>query len=258
MSSDPRSDTVKHSAPIPINTSAARVRGRSASVSSASSGSASSPSEIQTPMSTSASSGRFGPASPGTSPIFSYFFNQSPTKPPPGASNNTYPFRKFGPPPVFEGMMSLVGARRSANEPATEDEPEKEPPVATHARRASTAVAGRFAQPQPAMPDNTTERGAGLLRRLSLSGAFVRVSVSPFLFRDLCLSFPLKPTDMRSRSPPNAPPNSAISPVEAKLPPFARGGKPRRSATISMDAKPRRAPSPMGERILKGHFDGFN
>jgi hypothetical protein len=28
---------------------------------------------------------------------------------------------------------------------------------------------------------------------------------------------------------------------------------------VSIDnGRPRRAPSPMGERILKGHFDGFN
>ncbi|KAF8917234.1 hypothetical protein CPB85DRAFT_1374295 [Mucidula mucida] len=225
MSSDPRSDSSKPSEPIPINTRFGR--GRSASVSSASSGSASSPSEVVTPISTSAGSARFGPASPTNSPIFSYFFNQSPTKAPPGATN-TFPFRKFGPPPLYE-----------------EDEPEKEPAVAHHARRASTAVAGRFAQApsQPAMPEPNAERGTGLLRRLSLSTAFAR------------------PADLRSNSPPNVPPNSAVtSPMETRqLPPFTRqGGRPRRSATISLDAKPRRAPSPMGERILKGHFDGFN
>ncbi|KAK0194069.1 hypothetical protein F5146DRAFT_418161 [Armillaria mellea] len=210
-------DSTIHSKPIPIMTR----RGRSASVSSSSSGSSNSPTEIPTPISTSTSPVRIGPVSPGSSPILSYFFSQSPTKAPPGSAS-TYPFRKFGPAPVFE-----------------EDE-DKEIPVAAHARRTSTAVAGRFAQPQLSMPEPHAERGTGLLRRLSMSSTFA------------------KPSDMRSRSPPNAPPNSAVSPTEGKQLPFVRDSRPRRSATISVDAKPRRAPSPMGERILKGHFDGFN
>ncbi|KAJ7285300.1 hypothetical protein C8J57DRAFT_1291114 [Mycena rebaudengoi] len=113
------------------------------------------------------------------------------------------------------------------------DDVDKEVPAAAHARRASTVVAGRFSQPQ----------NPCLLRRLSLSSAAFN-----------------KPTDgqPRNRSPPNAPPNTAVSPTQNSLP-FARNGKPRRSATLSVvDGRPRRAPSPMGERILKGHFDGFN
>ncbi|KAJ7471549.1 hypothetical protein B0H11DRAFT_1677506, partial [Mycena galericulata] len=227
------------SKPIPIAPSPfPRVRPRSLSVSSSeSSGSASSPTEIPTPMSASAASPRVNIASPGTSPILSYFLAQSPTKTP-----GTFPFRKFGPAPVFE-----------------EDEADtKEVPAVSHARRASTAVAGRFAQPQtqnPALPDAHSERGQGLLRRLSLStNAFIN------------------PTDgKRSRSPPGAPPNSAVSPTQGHGLPFARdtgpgpgpgngNGKPRRAATLSAapEGRPRRAPSPMGERILKGHFDGFN
>jgi len=149
----------------------------------------------------------------------SYFLAQSPTKTP-----GTFPFRKFGSAtaPVFE-----------------EDEPDaKEVPVASHARRASTAVAGRFAQQQP-LPNAHNERGQGLLRRLSLSS-------NTFM----------APTDGK-RSPPLAPPNTAVSPTDASQMPF--GTKPRRSATLSStEGRPRRAPSPMGERILKGHFDGFN
>ncbi|KAG7451348.1 uncharacterized protein BT62DRAFT_418422 [Guyanagaster necrorhizus] len=218
MSSNSRTtDSTMHSDPIPIMSR----RGRSASISSSSSGSSNSPTEIPTPISTSSSPVRIGPVSPGSSPILSYVFSQSPTKAPPGSAS-TYPFRKFGPAPVFE-----------------EDE-EKEIPVAAHARRASTAVAGRFAQPQLSMPEPHTERGTGLLRRLSMSSTFA------------------KPSDMTSRSPPNAPPNSAVNPTEGKQLPFARDSRPRRSATISVDTKQRRAPSPMGERILKGHFDGFN
>ncbi|KAJ7145124.1 hypothetical protein C8R43DRAFT_550875 [Mycena crocata] len=206
------------SKPIPIASAFPRGRPRSLSVSSgSSSGSASSPTEIPTPMSTSGTSPRINIPSPGTSPILSYFFAQSPTKTP-----GTFPFRKFGPAPVFE-------------------EEESDVPVASHARRASTAVAGRFAQPlNTALPDGHSERGQGVIRRLSLSGGSI-----------------FNPPDGK-RSPPNAPPNTAVSPKQGSLP-FGRDSKPRRSATLSAaDGRPRRAPSPMGERILKGHFDGFN
>jgi hypothetical protein len=154
-----------------------------------------------------------------TSPILSYFLAQSPSKTPATAS---FPYkRKFGTAPVLEA-----------------EEAEAEIPVATHARRASATVANRFSQNAPsAFPDPNSDRGTNLLRRLSLSSsAFV------------------KPTlDTGGRAP--APPNTAVSPTD-KTAPFKN--KPRRSATVSENAKPRRAPSPMGERILKGHFDGFN
>jgi hypothetical protein len=168
--------------------------------------------------------------SPTNSPILSYFMAQSPTK------TATFPFnRKFpGRPPVFE-----------------EDETDTEVPVAAHARRASTATAGRFSQQQqqtPVMPDSQQNRGTGLLRRLSLSNALVK-----------------PPSGARMPSPPRpaAPPNTAVSPSGdgARLPVVTpRGTRARRSATLNADGggKPRRAPSPMGERILKGHFDGFN
>ncbi|KAG6835501.1 hypothetical protein H0H93_000763 [Arthromyces matolae] len=212
------SDFVKHSDPIAINTSTRRTR--SVSVSSGSFSSEESSPELRTPTSATASNRSSLPSS-GTSPILSYLLAQSPTKSP---TSSTFPFnRKFGPPPVFE-----------------EDEGH-EVPVATHARRTSTAVAGRFAQPQAApLPDPQLERGTGLLRRLSLSsGAFA------------------KPPLNEGRSPPSPPPNSAVSPTQRNAP-FVPKTRPRRSATINEGAKPRRAPSPMGERILKGHFDGFN
>ncbi|KAG6919194.1 hypothetical protein DXG01_008492 [Tephrocybe rancida] len=211
-------DFIKHSDPITINTSARR--GRSVSVSSGSSSSEGSSPELRTPASASASHRASLPPS-GTSPILSYFLAQSPTKSP---ANSTFPFhRKFGQPPVFE------------------EEEESEVPVAVHARRASTTVAGRFTHPQATtLPEPQIERGTGLLRRLSLSsGAFA------------------KPPHNEGRSPPSPPPNSAVSPVSKSMP-FAHNSRPRRSATINEGTKPRRAPSPMGERILKGHFDGFN
>lgn len=56
-------------------------------------------------------------------------------------------------------------------------------------------------------------------------------------------------------SPPSPPPNTAVQTAPPNTP-FVN--KPVRSATISVDnGRPRRVPSPMGERILKGHFDGF-
>jgi len=159
--------------------------------------------------------------SPGSSPILSYFLAQSPNK---TQTSATLPFRKFGPAPVFE-----------------EDETNQAVPhAAHHARRASMTVADRFNQTSnnaPAvLPDSHLERGTGLLRRLSLS-------TGPSAFA-------------KPQSPPEAPPNTAVSPTSATMP-YARD-KPRRSTTVSSSSRPRRAPSPMGERILKGHFDGFN
>lgn len=124
-----------------------------------------------------------------------------------------------------------------------DEEAEKEIPVATHARRASATVAKRFSQgPTTLFSDAHTERGTNVLRRLSLSSA---VFVKP--------QFDTAATPV---SPPSPPPNTAVSPT-SKTTPFTN--KVHRAATISADSgKPRRAPSPMGERILKGHFDGFN
>ncbi|KAF6754446.1 hypothetical protein DFP72DRAFT_771036, partial [Ephemerocybe angulata] len=205
--------------PIPIGP--ARGRNRSVSVSSASSGSASSTtSDLPTPPSSMGQ--RITIPSPSNSPILSYFMAQSPTKSP----ASTFPLRRaFGTAPVFE----------------TDETTEREIPVAAHARRASVTTANRFSgqvQPGP-VPEAMNDRGAGLLRRLSLSsGAFIKPQVEQF------------------RGPPTPPPNTAVStgPRDA---PF--NNRPRRSATLNADGpKPRRAPSPMGERILKGHFDGFN
>jgi hypothetical protein len=53
----------------------------------------------------------------------------------------------------------------------------KEIPVATHARRASATVADRFSQ-NPIMPlsNGQAGRGTNVLRRLSLSSAFIKVA----------------------------------------------------------------------------------
>lgn len=206
-----KDDSVKHSQPIPMTTH--HWRHRSTSVSSDSSTLPGSPPQVQTPLSV--NSPRVPVASPSSSPILS-FLSQSPTS----KSPSTIPYRGFGGQPSFD-----------------EDLPE-ELPATVHARRSGTS--GRFA-PAPSAPEGQHDRGAGLLRRLSLGSALA------------------KPPNMdNSPSSPTAPPNSAISPTMTTLPVFAVR-KAKRSATVSIDTgRQRRAPSPMGERILKGHFDGFN
>ncbi|KAI0046580.1 hypothetical protein FA95DRAFT_1573061 [Auriscalpium vulgare] len=238
-------DDVKHTPPIPINVPAARRR--SMSVSSTDS-SPSSPPALQTPI-TPYTPGFAPSTSPSSSPLLSYFMSTSPTK-----QNATFPYRRpsgFGAPPVFEDE---------------ELQDPNEPPSTVHARRASTAWAGnpRVAQQQAASPpvaspvaEAQRERGVGVLRRLSLSGGFNR----PFL----------PGLAARTTSPPrpSTPPPSAVTPTaptmpQAQIAPRADGSpktRVRRAATLnsrSAEAKHRRAPSPMGERILKGHFDGFN
>lgn len=170
-SSNSSRDQVKHSDPIAINTTSRR--GRSFSLSSCSSlSSESSASEAHTPSPTSLNSQRITVPSPSGSPILSYFLGQSPTKSP---GTSTFPFnRKFGPSPVLEGnSLSILSVQLRP----THFTEEQEIPAATHARRASAVVAGRFAQSQTQpLPDPHVERGTAFLRRLSLSsGPFAKV-----------------------------------------------------------------------------------
>ncbi|KAJ2917421.1 hypothetical protein MD484_g2977, partial [Candolleomyces efflorescens] len=211
------SNDVHRSNPIPIG----GPRGRSRSVSVSSASSASTSSDLPTPPSSSVG-GRISIPSPSHSPILSYFLAQSPAK----STSATFPLRNaFGPPPVYEA----------------DEDAEREPPVAAHARRASITVAERFsAQSQSKqIPESMNDRGTNLLRRLSLSSStFTKLET------------------LQQSKPPSPPPNTAVNPTPRGAP-FVN--RPRRSATINSDGpKPRRAPSPMGERILKGHFDGFN
>ncbi|KAF9000653.1 hypothetical protein BDQ17DRAFT_1391200 [Cyathus striatus] len=226
-------NTTQRTAPIPISIPRA-TRTRSGSLSSASSGSASSAFEPPTPPSSAHASQRVTVPSPGGSPVLSYFLANSPTKNP-----GTFPFkRKFGTTPVLEASFAYTPFCLA------DEEVEREIPVVTHARRASTSMASRFTQPQnQPMPDVLHERGSSLLRRLSLSStAFAK---------------PQLDGSSRPLAPPSPPPNTAAATSPTNVP-FSN--KPRRSATVSSGetGSRRRAPSPMGERILKGHFDGFN
>ena len=137
-----------------------------------------------------------------------------------------------------------------------DEETDKDLPVATHMRRASLNVSGRFGQAQTTgpIPDSQLERGTGFLRRLSLSSSnFSKVSNYTTLYRLPRISHPQPQNDNTSPRGPSPPPNTAVSPRNTS-PQFSL---PKRRSTVS-DAKRRRSPSPMGERILKGHFDGFN
>ncbi|KAL4064450.1 hypothetical protein V8B97DRAFT_2017133 [Scleroderma yunnanense] len=206
-----KDDSVKHSKPIPISTQ--HLRHRSFSTSSDSSRSPTTPPQNITPP-------RIPSLSPSSSPILQ-FLSQSPAK-----SSATFPFRGFGPLPVFEGVST--------------EEAMEELPATAHARRSS--VSGRFAQ-QPPVTDGQHERGVNLLRRLSLGSALTKPPPVP---------------NGRCPSPPRPvpPPNTAVtSPVFPTL--SVAGRKPKRSATVTETGRPRRPPSPMGERMLKGHFDGF-
>jgi hypothetical protein len=97
----------------------------------------------------------------------------------------------------------------------------------------------------PAFAGSQQERGANVLRRLSLGGTFGRVA-------------PEKPP-----TPPRGPVEPAIissgpAVVAPASPKRRRGTMPAFDDAASSPPRPRRAPSPMGERILKGHFDSFH
>ncbi|KAA1477200.1 hypothetical protein DENSPDRAFT_844391 [Dentipellis sp. KUC8613] len=228
QNSSPNNPDFHKSAPIPISTGSRR---RAMSVSSTDSSPSSPP--IQTPVS--AYPPKVSTASPSTSPLLSYFMGSSPTK-----TNATFPLRRPTAAPVFEDDEG-----QDVEVPA---------PLAGHHRRATTALAGngRFAQQQVPPPSvaqsQQQERGVGVLRRLSLGGSFGRPTLPPV-------------QRTMSPPPPMAPPPSAVSPSTTNGPPLPASPmrKTRRSATVSARSPDRRrAPSPMGERILKGHFDGFN
>ncbi|THG98728.1 hypothetical protein EW026_g3495 [Hermanssonia centrifuga] len=213
-----------HSKPIPITIPRGRAHSVSESSSSDDSGSPSSPiSPLQSPLTS--TQPRVAPISPGSTPILNYFLSQSPKT----QGVGTFPFRRGFAPAVFE----------------EDSEPDLIAPT-KHARRASTAAwpgADRFnPQPQPQAPPVQTDRAAGLLRRLSLGGAALRAPQTKTM----------SPTERASgiRTPPNSP---VVERIQAMTP-----RKTRRATLAPGTARPKRAPSPMGERILTGHFDGFN
>ncbi|KAF8318430.1 hypothetical protein DL93DRAFT_385862 [Clavulina sp. PMI_390] len=107
------------------------------------------------------------------------------------------------------------------------------------------------------------ERAAGVMRRLSLSGALgsgMKPSVSPPLSTT-------SPANGRVPSPPLPTPVSAsVTNTPFRPPTPDRAATPKASALAERRGRSRgmsesvlkkRKVSPMGERMLKGHFDGF-
>ncbi|KAI0766773.1 hypothetical protein BC629DRAFT_884370 [Irpex lacteus] len=219
---------VPHSQPIPIHH---RSRSHSVSEVSSSSEDSSSPhspvSPINSPLS--GTQPRIAPVSPGTSGVLNYFLSQSPKSP-----TNTFPFRRGFGAAVFDDDSDVDLTA---------------PPSGKHRRAsttgwssaAATAAATTATSIPPPVSGHQQNRAAGLLRRLSLGGAALNPPVSPVQAR----------TD---RVPPNSP---AVP--RGPSPPITPGRKTRRANTLAPGSqRPKRAPSPMGERILTGHFDGFN
>ncbi|THH32238.1 hypothetical protein EUX98_g1941 [Antrodiella citrinella] len=229
-------DTVEHSKPIPI----AHGHPRRPSFSSdsppsdSSSDSSISPTSPypSTPHNNTVHNPRVAASvSPSTSPILSYFLPTSPKSP----TTHAFPFRRNFPPVVAE------------------DDAEPEVPTG-HRRRASMATWPERGVPptmpiQPptaptAFPEEHQGRAAGLLRRLSLGGALAKPSI---------------PKPPSSPTSPVATVHLARTATVTGTPQMVSPKTPRRVKSLAPgSARPPRAPSPMAERILKGHFDGFN
>ncbi|KZV64873.1 hypothetical protein PENSPDRAFT_587727 [Peniophora sp. CONT] len=225
-----------HSEPMAIPNSQNRRRAMSTT---SSDGSPASP--LQTPVSPlSAFPPKIATSPSATSPIFSYFMSStSPTK------SNTLPFRR--------PLDAIAG-----NPPVFEDEEVEDPaPLHGHHRRATTAgwPGGNARAPQASPPSfvqpipEHAHRG-GIMRRLSLSTSFNR-PIMPGA----------APLDNSPTARPMTPPPSAAGSLPRETgfgtKPSARVGR-RATLLGTPEANTRRAPSPMGERMLKGHFDGFN
>ena len=154
----------KHSDPISIPSSGAgHHRSRSVSFSTASSDDESNSPPLQTPSSSVPAPHIVTAHSPSTSPILSYFFQPQ---------KNHSQVNSHSPTSMFGSMGRGFSAR--PHEQAILEEDEHEPSLVRHARRLSTS-AGWTGGSRFNASTEQTERGAGLLRRLSLGNALVRV-----------------------------------------------------------------------------------
>ena len=104
-----------------------------------------------------------------------------------------------------------------------------------------------------------------MLRRLSLGGAMARVSsvlgCAPILASSSLPPFSLALQPQIPQFNKNAFAGEEIKrrPTPPTLPSTPTPRKARRSNTMGAGTqRPKRAPSPMGERILTGHFDSFH
>jgi len=125
-----------------------------------------------------------------------------------------------------------------------------------HTRRASASWTQTGATPgPPVLQSPTKDRGSGVLRRLSLSTQFQRPTFN-------------NNNNSPSSVPPPPPPSAVtLSPARSFAAPAPKPPTPptngknqplRRAATLAVsDPVKKRGISPMGERLLKGQFDGF-
>jgi len=159
--------------------------------------------------------------SPSTSPFLSYIMGQQP-----GAAK-TFPFRR--------GTVDSIGSTGPVFDDDDTQESGTAPTHKIHRRATTSWTAASPPQQMNQLAGDRQERASGLLRRLSLSTSFSR-----------------PPGYGGNDQLPAAPPNTAFpnSPTNGNTPLNRCNSPPRKPV--------RRAPSPMGERILKGHFDGFN
>ncbi|KAG8858737.1 hypothetical protein FRB96_004874 [Tulasnella sp. 330] len=237
MSADNTNDTKVIIPTTPINITTTRGR-RSSTVSSmpvlSNSPTSPLPASIQTPASafsqlmathsrggTNDDSAKGGPSGSPTSPL-AYFL---------GAAS-----------PKFKGDSANGSFFGGSVVTAIDEDEDSGPPgggaiglfgVGNHTRRASWAQ--NPVSIAPTQPAN--DRGTSVLRRLSLSSPFQR------------------PTFNLPSAPPSAKTPPRRSPPLVQQP---RGQSLQRAATIGVSPPvKKRAISPMGERLLKGHFDGF-
>ncbi|CAL1717072.1 unnamed protein product [Somion occarium] len=270
---------VEHSQPIPIATGPARRRAGSMYDDSSPTSSTSSDSSLNSPTSPVSTDPvnqpRVGaPLSPSTSPILSYFLSSTSPK---STNASTFPFRRTFGPVVVEGkhlssklLSPALNCCVSVIYYSDDTESDTIPPPVKHAR--SVSIAGAWPERLVSPPQQETQtttsgapitgsqqgRAAGLLRRLSLGAALRPPVPQPNPNAN-------PPTRTRGSSPP---PNSPEADRRIPSPPTTAPGirnvngsprKARRANTMASGTqRPPRAPSPMGERILKGHFDGFN
>jgi hypothetical protein len=222
----------KHSEPIAIP-GGGHHYGRHRSDSASSDSTEGSPPPITPAGLASTFGGRAAVAGSPTSPIMTMLAAGTPMKSP-----VAFPFTKM--------PLSAV------------DDEEAEHATSRHARRASMNAGSRFVPPMnpSALAGSTQERGANVLRRLSLGGTFGRANVAP----------PQPPSPPRGRDRTVEPPVISAGPPVVGTPVKRRGTLPgftgnAESAPARANVSPprvRRAPSPMGERMLKGHFDSFH
>jgi hypothetical protein len=183
-----------------------------------------------------------------SSPILSYFFGKDSLSKP---ATTTKPVASTAPqlPPLPDeddeftpgpGSTPMPGHHRAMS-------------MGSWSRFSASPVAGPSSMAgsnvPPNSPQDTVQRGAGVLRRLSLGAAFGK-PILPAMNQG-------QDGKMDDSSLHRA---KTIGPTSAENNGF-QGRRTARRATLSGTegtyVRPR-APSPMGERMLKGHFDGFN